>query len=427
MAVSIELAAPTSLLEVLEHCVLKVPHYRGRDLPQPGESGERALARFPLLGKAELRRAFPHGLVPSDRSLANALRSGEVSFVGTSGTSGERVQVLWHQPWWDAQELDGFRLHATMAEVVASSQRREAVLTTPVCSGNLCHVAQLPMEERIEGERTLFLNQTVDPTRWRDADVLRMADELERFAPDSLEADPAYLAWFAWRLEQLGRTPFQPRFIDVSYEFPTRVLLARIERVFRAPVVDTYGSTECGFVLSACEHGLYHHNHAWSHVELVPLERLGDASLLVVTPLGNPWLNLVRFDTGDIVRASATPCACGREGVVLERIEGRLQDFVVAVSGALVSVASVDRAIGAPRGLLQWRLTQLEAQRFELELVPDERDLLDAAPLTASLEALLGVAPLVRMVRCLPVEASGKFRPCRAEHIDVAALARSAR
>jgi hypothetical protein len=112
---------------------------------------------------------------------------------------------------------------------------------------------------------------------------------------------------------------------------------------------------------------------------------------------------------------------------VLERIEGRLQDFVVAASGALVSVASVDRAIGAPRGLLQWRLTQLDAQRFELELVPDEQDALDAAPLAASLEALLGVAPLVRTARCLPVEASGKFRPCRAEHLDVAALARSAR
>lgn len=426
MCVHLDLAAPASLLDVLDHCARKVPHYRGIEPPREGESVESALARFPLLDKAGLRRAFPHALVPSDRALAPALRSGEVSFVGTSGTSGERVQVLWHQPWWDAQELDGFRLHSVMQAVVDRAERREAVLTTPVCSGNLCHVGALPMDERIDGGRTLFLNQTVDPSRWRDADVLRIADELESFAPDALEADPAYLAWFATRLARLGRKPHEPRFIDVSYEFPTRSLLAQIERCFRAPVVDTYGSTECGFVFCACERGRYHHNAAWSHVELLPLARAPGASLLVVTPLGNPWLNLVRFDSGDVVREAQQPCPCGRGGVTLETFEGRAQDFVVDAAGAPVSVARVDRAIGAPRGVLQWRLVQKDSLRFELELVPDELEPLDAAAAVARLSELLRIEPQARVVRSLPIEASGKFRPCRAEHLDVATLVRSA-
>lgn len=425
MGVTLDLAAPASLLEVLEHCARKVPHYRGIAPPRAGENASQALARFPLLDKAALRRAFPHALVPQDRELGAALRSGEISFVGTSGTSGERVQVLWHQRWWDAQELDGFRLHARMAAAVERFERREAVLTTPVCSGNLCHVGELAMDERVEGGRTLFLNQTIDPSRWRDADVLRIADELERFAPDALEADPAYLAWFALRLERLGRAPHEPEFIDVSYEFPTRALLAQIRRVFRAPVIDTYGSTECGFVFCACEHGRYHHNEAWSHVELLPLPRVEGAALLVVTPLGNPWLNLVRFDSGDVVRAARGVCPCGRGGLTLESIEGRAQDFVVAASGELLSVARVDACIGAQPGLAQWRLVQLAEQRFELELVPDEREALDVAGLVARLAALLGVEPRARAVRSVPIEASGKFRPCRAEHLDVAALVRS--
>lgn len=424
--VTVGIVAPASLREVLEHCSHKVPHYRGIAPPRAGESVESALARFPVLDKAGLRRAFPQGLVPQDRVLSEALRSGEVSFVGTSGTSGERVQVLWHQPWWDAQELDGFRLHSLMEAAVERLDRREAVLTTPVCSGNLCHVAELPMEERIDGGRTLFLNQKIDPSRWRDADVLRMADELERFGTDTLEADPAYLAWFAARLTRLGRKPHEPRFIDVSYEFPTRSLLAQIERCFRAPVIDTYGSTECGFVFCACEHGRYHHNAAWSHVELLPLPRTNGASLLVVTPLGNPWLNLVRFDTGDVVRETRQRCPCGRGGVTLDVLEGRVQDFVVDAAGELVSVARVDRALGAPSGVLQWRLVQKDALRFELEIVPDELEVLDTAAAVARLSALLGAAPQARVVRSLPPEASGKYRPCRAEHLDVAALLRSA-
>ncbi|MCC7011057.1 MAG: hypothetical protein IT454_00730 [Planctomycetes bacterium] len=413
-----------TLLDVLTHCAQRVPLYRGVEAPRPGESSADALARFPLLDKATLRGAFPHRLVPEGVALPQALKRGDVSFVGTSGTGGERVQVLWHQPWWDAQELAGFRLHSAMAEHVDRPGFREAVLTTPVCSGNLCHVAALPMEERIEGQRTLFLNQTVHPGSWRDADIARMADELERFRPDALEADPAYLAWFSVRLARAGRGVHQPRFVDVSYEFPTRCALAQIARSFEVPVIDTYGSTECGFVFCACEHGRYHHNSEWSHVELLPLERVPGAARLVVTPLGNPWLNLVRFDSGDVVRQATGACPCGRGGVTLEAIEGRIQDFVVGAAGELVSVRRVDRALGAARGVLQWRLVQSAAERFELEVVPDELDTPALDDLRERLAELLGSRPDVRAVRSIPVEASGKFRPCRAEHLDVAALAK---
>src|SRR5262245_23986516 len=102
-----------------------------------------------------LRRSLAQ-LVPDDRTLASALHGGEISLVGTSGTGGERVQVLWHQPWWDAQELDGFQLNCSTGPHVLRPDYREAVLTTPLCSGNLCHVRALPMEERIDNERTLF-------------------------------------------------------------------------------------------------------------------------------------------------------------------------------------------------------------------------------------------------------------------------------
>lgn len=416
-------AASSSLRATLDHCARHVPLYRAIEPPRAGEDDAAALARFPVLGKEQLRRAFPHGLLPAGRTLAQALRDDGISFVGTSGTSGERVQVLWHPPWWEAQERAGYGYHRVARAAVARPDFREAVLTTPVCSGNLCHVGRLPFEERLDGH-TLFLNQTLDPAAWSDADVRRIADELDRFAPHHLEADPAYLAHFCARIERMGRRLYQPEFVDLSYEFPSRRHVATIARQLTCPIVDSYGSTECGFVFIECEAGGWHHNAAWSHVEFAALPGLADARLLQVTPLQSRWLNLVRFDSGDLVVPRRAPCACGSE-TALASIEGRLKDCVVAAAGALVTVRAVDRALADLDGLLHWRLLQREARRFELDLVPDGvGPTPDGARAAAALATLLGVAPAVRVVASVPVAASGKFRLCAAEHVDVESLAR---
>ncbi|MBI3724793.1 hypothetical protein HY251_12690, partial [bacterium] len=139
----------TDLREALDRCAKRVPLYKGVLAPEPELGAEeaclRALTRFPILTKDRLRGAFPHKLVPEGIVLSDALKKQEVAFVGTSGTTGERVQVLWHQPWWDAQERDGFRVHPLTRALVDEPGYREAVLTTPVCSGNLCHVGRLTM------------------------------------------------------------------------------------------------------------------------------------------------------------------------------------------------------------------------------------------------------------------------------------------
>lgn len=421
------------LRATLDHCARRVPLYRGivppdAQLDSP-EASQIALHRFPVLTKERVQHAFPHGFVPEGRALGEALARRDVTFVGTSGTSGERAQVLWHQPWWDAQERDGFAVHPLTRALVAEPGYREAVLTTPVCSGSLCHLGPLAMRERIDGH-TLFLNQTVDPALWRDADVRRIADELEDFAPTAIEADPAYLAHFGARLLALGRRPFRPRFVDLSYEFPSQRHLATIRRAFAGPglavpLLDAYGSTECGFVFFECERGRLHHNAAWSHVELPPV--VGHAGLegvarLLVTPLRNEWLNLVRFDTGDLVRPAARRCECGQAGLALDAVEGRAKDLVVAADGRLCSVRELDRALAGVRGLLHYRFVQLAADAGEIELVPDGLEPLEPAVVTAALGAALGFAVRTRVVRSVPVEASGKFRLAHARHLGVERL-----
>ncbi len=421
----------TDLRAALTHCATRVPLYRGVAAPAGAGDVEvacrAALEGFPILTKDRLRGAFPHKLVPEGVVLAEALKQKQVEFVGTSGTTGERVQVLWHQPWWDAQERDGFRLNRLTRACVEQPGYCEAVLTTPVCSGNLCHVGKLPMAERELDEGILFLNQTVDPSLWTDEDVNRIADELEEFEPVAIEADPAYLAFFLVRLRKLGRRPYQPKFIDLSYEFPSRLHVRTIAREFSVPVLDAYGSTECGFVFMECESGRLHHNAAWSHVEVVPVKGLDGAGVLLVTPLRSSWLNLVRFDTGDLVRPSKEPCPCGlADGLVLEGIEGRAKDCLIHADGRLVTVRTVDRALAKVSGLLHYRLVQRSAKDFDLDLIADELEPLDADAAASALEPVLGARPSARVVTSLPVEASGKFRLCRATHVDAEKVVKEA-
>jgi phenylacetate-CoA ligase len=414
----------TDLLDVLERCAGGVPLYESVVLPErepvtPAEHGRRALASFPVLTRDRVRAAFPHGLVPKGESLKDALKRGEVALVGTTGTSGDRVQVLWHQPWWDAQDRDGFGPHPIAREVSAQASYREAVLTTPICSGTTCHASRLSMEERIEDDRLLFLNQTADPALWTDADVARMADELETFAPAAIEGDPAYLAFFVTRLARLGRKPYRPRFVYVSYELPSILHVRAIAAAFGVPVLDAYGSTECGCVFLECERGRLHQNARWTHAEVLPVARVDGAGFLVLTPLRNRWLNLVRYDTGDLVRLARDPCACGNtDGLALESVEGRARDSVFAADGRALPPRTVDRAMATVDGLLHFRLLQTSALEAELDLVPNERAELDLRRATEAAASVLGFEPRARVATSIPVEASGKFRLCKAAHVD---------
>lgn len=431
---------PDALLrDALDHCARRVPLYRGLVPPDPalpaGEAARRALAGFPLLTKERLRGAFPLGLVPEGARLGEAVKSGEVLFVGTSGTTSERVQVLWHAPWWAAQEKDGFAPHPVAAAAVAGPDYREAVLATPVCSGTVCHVGRATMDDRTVGQ-TLFLNEKADPALWTDADVRRMADELDAYRPHAIEADPAYLAFLASRLAALGRAPWRPTFIDLSYSLPSRFHARAIAAAWPdVPLVDAYGSTECGFVYCQCQAGRYHPNLRWTYPELTPLAAPGLEGLarLVVTTLDNPWLNLVRFDSGDLVRpAPQTSCPCGRrDGPQLQRVEGRAADLLVAEGGRLVTpravddaLAAVDAAGGELEGLLHFRLVQRAAGELDLELVPRAPGArLDAGAAAAAVAELLGPTPRARVVRSVPPEASGKLRLCAATHVEAAKLA----
>lgn len=408
----------------LNEALERVPFYakwRAKD-PGPGAPILERLRKLPTLSRRELRAGFPRLFTPAGKDLKAALEQGEVELVATSGTTDDRAQVLWWQPWWNDQEQAQYTQGNPLSQQLWTHAFREAVLTTPVCSAGVCHIGDLPMKERI-WERMLFLNQKADPAHWSAKDHQRMAEELNEYQPEALEADPAYLAALARYASAKNIALHQPRYIGLTYEFISKTYLAAIARAFPGmPILDSYGSTEAGCLHLTCEHGRLHPNLGWTHADVVPLKpehggpRMGR---LVATVLRNPWLKLVRYETSDLVRRADGPCACGRQGESLERIEGRLKDVTFATDGSLVTVGMLDAALAplATEGLEQYQLVQESKDRFLIRYIASEgRDAQLSGELAQRIRELYrGGEVLAQRETTIAPEPSGKYRLARTE------------
>jgi phenylacetate-CoA ligase len=379
----------------------------------------RRFAALPVVTKRDLRAQMPHGFTHRPAELQAALAAGDVELVSTSGTTEERSSVLWHQPWWDASERAAAGLHAGLAAVVARAPR-EAVLTSPLCGATVCHVGDLAMSERTLG-RLLFLNQQSDPNRWTAAECDRMISELNRFEPELIEADPAYLAILSHHALAHDRRVHAPQFIVLTYAFPARVQLRQIRRAFPGvPVLSSYGSTETGHVLTACECGCFHQNTASCRIDFQPLRGAcgqPQTGRILVTVLDHPWLSLVRFEPGDLVRLADQPCPCGRRaGMTVAAIAGRTRDLTFTPAGAAVTVDALDAAMGVVDELLAYQLEQDGPATYLFRFVPETGS--EARVQAAALDALArlyGPDARIAMRResALAPEPSGKFRLAR--------------
>ena len=256
--------------EETRRMVAEVPLYRDRrEPPADPAKVDKWLAPVPPVGKRELRRGFPKALVREHQDLHAAMRNEQVTLLATSGTTSDRLQVIWEWSWWDPQEREAMRLNARIAKSMRSPKYREAVLTTPACGAGTCHFgSQTAAERNIDG--ILFFNESADPTHWTDVECDRMLREWCEFAPRGVEADPAYLAIIARAALARGMRLPSPEFITLTYETTTRAMRRDIGRAFDAPVFQLYGATEAGVLFMECEYGRLHPNERHSHVDLVP-------------------------------------------------------------------------------------------------------------------------------------------------------------
>jgi phenylacetate-CoA ligase len=366
-------------LDVLETS-LGLGAYRSWRAFDPGDgfSVDERYAGLPALTKADIRRHFPRGFVPSGRDVKKGLETGEIQYAHTSGSSSAfRVTNIWNQRWWDASERASWKLNSYAASL-ATGTHPEAILANPRNVGFISDDGDLPLEKRRLG-RFLYLNEKSEPPRWTPRIMERMVRELEMFRPVILEANPSLLARLSRYIAAGRQVPFQPGLIVFTYEYPSRLHLKQIQRVFHSPLASSYGTTETGYVFMQCEAGKFHENAECCRVDIQPLkaEHGGpDLGRILVTTFDNPWYYMLRFDVGDLARLDKDRrCPCGRNsGIILAAIEGRFISATLACDGHLVTLRRLDDAVSAIEGLDEYRLEQAAPGVYQLYLVSPRRD-----------------------------------------------------
>ncbi|WP_370874243.1 phenylacetate--CoA ligase family protein [Epilithonimonas hungarica] len=118
-----------------------------------------------------------------------------------------------------------------------------------------------------------------------------------------------------------------------NQDFTDNILSKKIKNRWDIQLFSTYASTEMSTAFTECEFQIGGHHHP----ELIITEILdenenpvkeGESGELTITTLGVEAIPLLRFKTGDLVKAHYEPCKCGRNTMRLSPVIGRKQQMI---------------------------------------------------------------------------------------------------
>lgn len=190
-----------------------------------------------------------------------------------------------------------------------------------------------------------------------------------------------------------------------------------ITRSFGCPVANGYGARDAGFIAHECPAGRLHISAEDIVVEILhpdgtPSEA-GEPGEIVVTHLSTADFPLLRYRTGDIGVMGRDACACGRGLPVLQDVQGRSTDFVIAADGTVMHGLALIYTVRDLPGVERFRIEQLSLTETAVQIVPGPGyDVGARERIVRDFKARLGPGVQIRVdeVSEIAPEASGKFR-----------------
>jgi phenylacetate-CoA ligase len=183
-----------------------------------------------------------------------------------------------------------------------------------------------------------------------------------------------------------------------------------IERAFGCRCIQHYGCVEGAANFSECNAGNLHADEDLCAIELLPTGEAGQFAI-VGTNLVNFAMPLIRYDTGDVCGPPIQNCSCCKGGLVVARIDGRRDDFIVLADGRLC--CTLDEVFVQLSNIHDAQIVQSVPGSVVVRIVPtkqwtkyDERKLLDE--IYYRVGELLDVK--VQYCNALERTRSGKFR-----------------
>jgi phenylacetate-CoA ligase len=213
----------------------------------------------------------------------------------------------------------------------------------------------------------------------------QQAEWLQRHEPDYLLTHPTIAHALAEHFRAHGLRLVRLKQIITIAENLRPEVRAACKAAWNVPIMDIYSAREVGYIGLQCpEHEHHHVQSEGVFVEVVDADgapgRAGEAGHVLVTPLHNFGMPLIRYDIGDQAEMGEA-CSCGRGLPIIRRILGRTQIMIVLPSGErrwpLLSSDNIETMLTLAPAIRQYQFVQKSLETMELRLVVD-RPLLPA-------------------------------------------------
>lgn len=399
------------LEKLLSHAYKHVPYYQKLfDEYGTVENGKVKLENFsklPLLSKDELREQGN-----ALRSLDLGARSWRENTSG--GSTGEPVRFvqdeIYHE-WMLATKLlfdEWTGYHLGDRKVVIWGSERDLLVgkeTTKTYFG-----------------RYLRNEVMLNSFRMAPEDMRRYIQTINSFRPKQILAYVESIFELARFVEREGLEVHSPAAIMTSAGTLHDDIRQTLERVFRAPVFNRYGSREVGDVACNYIDSTRLYISPTQYVEVLDedgsLTAPGEVGEIVITQLHNYAMPLIRYRIGDLAVVAEDEQTQGLAWPALKSVTGRVTDTFYTKSGAQVYGEYFTHLFYFKDWVRKFQVVQETLEHIHIKLVPRTSDNFQIAALQPELDEIKRDIKVVmgechvtyEIVEDIPPTPSGKYR-----------------
>ncbi len=352
------------LVRQVRHVWDKVPYYR-KKMEEKGVTpddvrGVEDLGKLPFLTKADLREAYPYGLVGAPLNDCVRIHS-------TSGTTGKRVVAFYTQHDVDLWE------DCCARALVAAGATEEDVVQVAYGYGLFTGGAGLHGGSHKAGCLTLPMSSGNT-----ERQIMFMRD----LSATILCCTPSYAAYLGESMKEMGLTPDQiPLKAGIfGAEAWSEEMRRDIEKTLGIKAYDIYGLTELsgpGVAFECSAQNGMHVNEDHFIAEIIDPdtgETLpdGEQGELVFTSITKQAFPLLRYRTRDVCVLSHEKCSCGRTHVKMSKPRGRTDDMLI-IRGVNVFPSQIETVLlnlgyGANYQILVDRVNHTDTLEVRVEM-----------------------------------------------------------
>ena len=387
------------LVKQVQHVWDNVPYYRAKMeakgvTPADIQSVDD-LHKLPFLSKADLRDAYPYGLLGKPLSECVRIHS-------TSGTTGKRVVAFYTQHDVDLWE------DCCARAIVAAGGTKEDVVHVAYGYGLFTGGAGLHGGSHKVGCLTLPMSSGNT-----DRQLMFMTD----LGSTILCSTPSYAAYLAESIHEQGlQDQIQLKAGIFGAEAWSEDMRQDIQNKLGIKAYDIYGLTETsgpGVAFECSEQSGMHINEDHFIAEIIDPETeevlpLGSKGELVFTAIDKEAFPLLRYRTRDICVLTREKCSCGRTHVKMSKPMGRSDDMLI-IRGVNVFPSQIETVLiqqGYPANyqIVVDRVNNTDTFEVMVEMTPelfsDSLAHISEAEkaLVGALKNMLGIAAKVKLV-----------------------------